>query len=81
MTRSASVASTSSFTSATLPSPMKVRGSGLSLDWVTTPTVSPPAVSSRADSSSMLSSSAFSSRLRLKALSPTRTARLNGVFS
>ena len=80
MTISAPAASTSAFTSATLPSPMKVRGSGLSLDWVTAPTVCPPAVSSRADSSSIDSSSAFSSRLRLKALSPTRTARLNCVF-
>ena len=75
MTMSASMASTSCFTSATLPSPMKVRGSGLSLDWVTMPTQTPPAVSSRSDSSSMDSSVAFSSRGRLKASRPTSTAR------
>ena len=74
ITMSASMAWASSFTSATLPSPMKVRGSGLSLDWVTTPTHSPPAVSSRAESSSMDASSAFSSGARAREDRPTSTA-------
>ena len=77
MTMSASMFCTSSFTSATLPSPMKVRGSGESLDWVTTPTHWPPAVSSSAASSAIVSSVAFSSGVRTKAFRPTRTARLN----
>ena len=74
-TRSAPALWTSSFTSATLPSPMKVRGSGASFCWSTTPTHAPPAVSSRAASSSMDSSVAFSARGRLRALRPTSTAR------
>ena len=61
ITMSASMARTSSRTSATLPSPMKVRGSGASFCWSTVPTHSPPAVFSRSESSSMDSSVAFSS--------------------
>ena len=76
MAMSAPWARMRSRTSATLPSPMKVRGSGLALFWVTTPRHSPPAVSSRSESSSMELSVAFSSGERPGALSPTSTARL-----
>ena len=71
-TRSASWAWTRSVTSATLPSPMKVR---VSRFWRMMPTLSPPAVSTRAASSSRVVSLALSSRGRLSAFSPTRTAR------
>ena len=79
MTMSAPAASASAFTSAALPSPIKVLGSGASLFWSTVPTQTPPAVSSRADSSSIEDSVAFSSRLRQAAFRPTSTARL--IFS
>ena len=48
-------------TSSTLPSPMKLWGSGLSRLCRIMPTAWPPAVSTRADSSARLSSSALSS--------------------
>ena len=72
ITMSAPVFSQYSCTSATLPSPMKVRGSGEGRFCKTMPTASPPAVSTSADSSSMLSSVALSS-LRTGEFSPTST--------
>ncbi len=81
ITISAPRRSTSSLTSAALPSPMKVRGSGADLFCRTIPRQVPPAVSSRAASSSRDSSVAFSSRLRPGALRPTRTARLISLIS
>ena len=48
-------------TSATLPSPMKLCGSGFSRLWRIVPTTRPPAVSTSAASSARLSSSALSS--------------------
>ena len=74
ITMSAPWAVASSLTSATLPSPMKVLGSGVSLFWSTVPTHTPPAVSSRAASSSIERSVAVSSRSRAGELSPTSTA-------
>ena len=76
MTMSAPRVPTSSLISAVLPSPMKVRGSGLGRFCSTVPRQVPPAVSNRAASSSRVSSVAFSSLVRLGALSPTRMARL-----
>ena len=52
--------STMRLTSSTLPSPIKLWGSGLSLPCKITPTLSPPAVSTRAASSARDSSSALS---------------------
>ena len=82
MTRSAPAFRTSSFTSAVLPSPIKVRASGASRFCSAMPTQTPPAVSSRASSSSMDASVAHSSRGRLWALRPTSTARsrLSSVY-
>lgn len=60
-------------TSSTLPSPMKLWGSGFSLLCKMVPTACPPAVSTRAASSARLSSSALSSRSTGER-SPTSTA-------
>ena len=74
-TRSQFSAFTRSFTSCTLPLPMKLPGSGASRFWRAQATASPPAVSSRASSSAMLVSLLRSAGSMLAASSPTRTAR------
>ena len=76
ITMSAPSRPASSLISAALPSPMKVRGSGVDLFCSTVPRQIPPAVSSRAASSSSDSSVAFSSRERQGEFSPARMARL-----
>ena len=78
MTMVASSLRTSSRISATLPSPMKVRGSGAARFWSTTAATSPPAVSTRAPSSSRVSSSALSRLSSRGLLSPASTARSRG---
>ena len=60
MTMVASLFSTMRLTSSTLPSPIKLWGSGFSRLWRMVPTGSPPAVSTSAPSSARLSSSALS---------------------
>ncbi len=73
--RSHSFASMSSFISRTLPSPRKLRGSGVGRFWISMATVSPPAVSTRAASSSMDTSEERSCSSMLAAASPASTAR------
>ena len=80
ITRLAPVVSSSSFTSSTLPSPIKLWGSGAGRFCSTLATHWPPAVSSRASSSSRVCSVAFSSREKIPALSPTSTAFSMTVF-
>ena len=67
-------AATMVLTSSTLPSPMKLWGSGFSRLWRMLPTTRPPAVSTSAASSRRLSSSVLSSR-RTGERRPTSTAR------
>ena len=72
--RSHSLAAISSFSSCTLPSPRKLRGSGVGRFCIIMATVSPPAVSTRAASSSMDTSLERSPSSMLAAASPARTA-------
>ena len=79
MTMVASSFFTSAFSSATFPSPMRVRGLGEGRFCRAIPTTVPPAVSTKASSSSMVSSSALSRRSSLGLHSPASTARSRGM--
>ena len=71
---------TSSAISRALPSPMKVRGSGVGRFCMAVKMHWPPAVSSSCSSSAMVSLSEWSKSGRLPQLKPTRPAR-SGCFS